>query len=67
MTWTVKIKSPLNEAEILWETIGDCVADIMNDYRQKFPNGFWLNESIIRNSYLGRNKKDRFLIHVERN
>tara|TARA_R100000655_G_scaffold109310_2_gene163449 strand:+ start:773 stop:976 length:204 start_codon:yes stop_codon:yes gene_type:complete len=67
MTWTIKIKSPLNEAEIMWECIGDTVNDIMNDYRESFPNGKWLNESIIRNSYLGRNKKDKFLIHIERN
>ncbi len=65
--WIVKLIDPLDETQIIWECIGETVSSIMNDYRESNPNGKWLNESIIRNSYSGRNYKDRHLIHVQKN
>tara|TARA_A100000171_G_C2138351_1_gene152367 strand:- start:4005 stop:4208 length:204 start_codon:yes stop_codon:yes gene_type:complete len=65
--WIVKILNPLNQTDVLMELMGETVKDIMNDYTDAtYPNGKWLNESIIRNTYAGRNNKDRYLIHVEK-
>lgn len=64
--WIVKIFNPIDETDVIWECVGETVRDIMNDYRESNPNGRWLNESIIRNSYAGRNVKDKFLIFVDK-
>ena len=65
--WIVKILNTVNETDVLMELMGETVKDIMEDYREAtYPNGKWLNESIIRNVYAGRNYKDKYLIHVEK-
>ncbi len=64
--WSVKVISPLNINHIMWESECRSITGILNQYRERFPNGLWLTEAILRNVYLGRNKKDKQLILIEK-